>query len=65
MVSIVVLWFTAKRSLAQLRQLYFKMKDRVFGTDRLGFAYNTQALEQLLISEFGTTMIMTDIEFPK
>lgn len=61
----VAICFTAKRSLAQLRQLYFKMKDKVFGTDRLGFAYNTQALELLLKEEFGTTMIMTDIEFPK
>lgn len=59
-------WFgAAKRTLGELRQLYFKMKDKVFGTERLGFAYNTEALEHLLIQEFGTTMRLTDQEFPK
>lgn len=57
--------FTAKKSLAELRQLYFRMKEKVFGSDRFGFAYNTEALEQILKQEFGTTMTLTDIEFPK
>ena len=55
---------TAKRSLAQLRQLYFKMKDKVFKNDRLGFAYNTEALENILQEEFGEVK-MNDVEFPK
>ena len=62
---LILTWYTAKRSLAQLRQLYFKMKDKVFGTDRLGFGYNTRALEGILMEEFGPTMKMTDVEFPR
>lgn len=37
----------------------------MFGSDRFGFAYNTEALEQLLKQEFGTSMKLGDIDFPK
>lgn len=56
---------TANKSLAELRQLYFKMKDRVFGSDRFGFAYNTEALEKLLKEEFGTSMRLGSVTTPK
>lgn len=56
---------TANKSLAELRQLYFKMKDQVFGTDRFGFAYNTAALEKLLKEEFGTSMRLGDVTTPR
>ena len=56
---------SAKKSLAQLRQLYFKMKDKVFGNDRFGFGYDTEALEQILKDEFGSTMTLSDVDFPK
>lgn len=55
----------ANKSLAELRQLYFKMKDRVFGSDRFGFAYNTEALENLLKEEFGTSMRLGSVTTPK
>ena len=61
----VITIMLAKKSLAQLRQLYFKMKDKVFGSDRLGFAYNTDALEKLLKQEFGTSMKLSDVNFPR
>lgn len=60
-----ILLSAAKKSLAELRQLYFMMKEKVFGSDRFGFAYNTDNLEQLLKDEFGTTITMADEEFPK
>ena len=56
---------TAKRNLSELRQLYFKLKDRVFSEGRLGFAYNTTSLEKLLQEEFGTEALMTDVRHPK
>lgn len=60
-----VIYTTANKSLAELRQLYFKMKDRVFGSDRFGFGYNTEALEKLLKDEFGTSMRLDSITTPK
>ena len=54
----------AKRSLAQMRQLYFKMKDKVFKNERLGFSYNTDALEAILQEEFGE-LKMSDRDFPQ
>lgn len=59
------LLLAAKKSLAELRQLYFRMKEKVFGSDRFGFAYNTENLEELLKDVFGTTMTMADEELPK
>ena len=41
------------------------MKDRVFGTDRFGFAYNTEALEKLLKEEFGTSMRLDSVVTPR
>ena len=54
-----------KKNLSELRHLYFKLKDHVFAHERLGFAYNTAALEKILKEEFGTEMIMSDVTFPK
>ena len=59
------LLYVANKSLSELRQLYFKIKDRVFGSDRFGFAYNTEALEHLLKDEFGTSMRMDSVTTPK
>jgi len=54
----------ARRSLAQMRQLYFKMKDTVFKNERLGFSYDTDALEAILQEEFGE-LRMSDRDFPQ
>ena len=55
----------AKKSLQELRQLYFKLKDKVFARDRMGFAYNTDALESILKEELGEDMVMSDCHFPR
>ena len=49
----------------ELRQFYFRMKEKVFGSDRFGFGYSTDNLEELLKEVFGTTRTMADEEFPK
>ena len=54
-----------KKSLRELQQLYFKIKEYVFANDRAGFAYNTEALEKLIKEEFGTDMVMQDVLFPR
>lgn len=55
----------AKKSLSELRQLYFKLKDKVFGNDRFGFAYDTETLEKILKEQFGTTMTLDSVTTPK
>jgi predicted acylesterase/phospholipase RssA len=48
----------AKKSLREIRQLYFRLKDEVFASDRFGIACNTSALEKLLVELFGTETTM-------
>ena len=61
----VISLLTAGKSLLEIRQLYFKMKEEVFSRPRAGFAYNTRALEKLLQDELGTEMCMGDVKRPK
>ena len=37
----------------------------MFSEGRLGFAYNTPALEKVLQEEFGTEALMSDVRHPK
>jgi len=53
------------KSLAQLRQLYFRLKEQVFSRSRMGYAYNSKALEELLKEELGTELRMCDVNYPK
>ena len=53
-----------KKSLREIRQLYFRLKDEVFGSGRLGIGYNTKRLEEILKDEFGG-MKMSDIQYPR
>ena len=62
---LLILFCVAGKSLKEMRQLYFKMKDQVFSNDRFGFGYNTEVLEKLLIEEFGTELRMSDVTFPR
>ena len=52
-------------SLKKLRRLYYRFKDEVFSSVRLGFGFNTEAFEQLLRAEFGTEMRMSDVKYPR
>jgi len=54
----------ADKSLNELRQLYFKLKDEVFGKSRASVAYNTEALERILKKELGDQR-MSDVKYPR
>lgn len=53
------------KSLTQLRELYFRLKEQIFARSRMGYAYNSKALEELLKEELGTELNMCDVEYPK
>ena len=56
----------AKKSITQLRQLYFKMKDEIFGKARHGgLSFNTHGLEKLLKEEFSEHVCMDDETYPR
>lgn len=50
--------FSAKKTLKEIRQLYYRLKDDVFASPRFGISYNTEALERLLIDIFGKEMTL-------
>ena len=55
-----------KNTLAELRQMYFELKEEVFSTcNRLGYCCNSQRLEELLKRTVGTEMVLTDVLHPK
>ena len=55
----------AKKSLKDLQQLCFKLKEDVFIKPRAGVAFNTKAMEKMIVDEFGYDMTMSDIKRPK
>jgi len=55
----------ARKSLQELRQLYFRMREEVFSSPRAGFAFNTRALERMLQEELGSEIRMGDVKRPK
>lgn len=56
---------TGKKSLHEIFQLYFMMKDRIFSKSRLGFGFNTEALEEILQDYLDPDIKMTDVTHPK
>lgn len=61
----MLLHILAKKTLPELRQLYFKLKEQIFASPRFGFAYNTEALESLLKETLGSEIRMCDVKEPK
>ena len=60
--------FIAKKSIAEVRQLYFCMKNQVFAKSwfgRTGNHNNTLALESILKKTLGAETRMSDIKEPK
>lgn len=57
--------YTAKKSLVQLRQLYFRMKDEVFAKVKGAVSFNTPALEKILKEVFTETRCMDDESYPR
>jgi len=54
-----------KKSLKELRQLYFKMKDKIFTTGRYGMGYDSEALDEILQEYLDPDIRMTDVSHPK
>ena len=56
----------AKRTLPELRKLYFELKDEIFATaSHSGYNCDTGKLEQLLKKYLGDTMKLSDVDHPK
>ena len=56
----------AKKSLYQLKQLYFEMKEDVFGSgNKYGYGFNTKKMEEVLKRNFGSEMTMMSVLEPK
>ena len=55
----------AKKSLTQLRQMYFRIKDEVFGKVKGAMSFNTVGLEKILKKEFTETRCMDDETYPR
>ena len=58
-------FFAAKSTLLELRQMYYKMRERVLLKPHAGMGFDTDAFEELLKEEVGTTMKMSDVREPK
>lgn len=58
--------FAAKKSLQELKQLFFQLKDDVFGTAKLaGFGCDCDKFDNILKTYFGEEMKMTDVSEPR
>lgn len=53
------------KTLSELRQLYFKMKEDIFAKSGFEIGYNTKALERILKHTLDDKMRMSDIKEPK
>lgn len=53
------------KSIAQLRQLYFRMKDEIFSHPRGGVTFDTDALEKILKEELTDYKCMDDESYPR
>ena len=63
--EIFLLSLIAKKNLSEMRQLYLKLRERVFSAGRLGMGYNTESFEKVLKEAFGTEALMSDVTHPK
>ena len=58
--------FAGGKSLHQLRQLFFRMKDEIFAKGLIpGTGYDTIALEKILQEELGANTRMSDVRYPR
>ena len=56
----------AKKSLQQLKQLYFEMKEDVFSSgNKYGYGFDTRKMEEVLQRNFDPEMRMSSISEPK
>ena len=64
--GLIIFFSTAgKKSLREIFQLYFRMKDKIFSKPRIGFGFNTDVLEEILQECLDPDVKMTDVTHPK
>ena len=57
---------SAKKSLYQLKQLYFEMKEDVFGSgNKYGYDFDTKKMEEVLKRNFTPEIRMASVLEPK
>ena len=56
---------TGGKSLSELRQLYFKMKDEIFAKGRYGYGWDSIAYEEILQKYLDPKMKLTDVKHPR
>lgn len=57
--------FAGKKSLQELRQLYFGLKDKVITRNQSGFGFNSEALQDIIVDYIGRDIRMCEIQHPK
>ena len=57
--------YLGKKTLSELRQMYFKMKEDIFAKSGFEIGYNTNALEKILKQTFDSDMKMSDMKEPQ
>ena len=58
--------YVAKKTLQELKQLFFQLKDDVFGTAKLaGFGCDSNKFSTILKSYFGEEMKLTAVSEPR
>lgn len=56
--------FTGKKTLREVRQFYFKLKDEIFGSSKVEFAFDTKELEKFMKDTFED-MTMSCVKYPR
>ena len=53
------------KSLSELRQLYFRIKDEIFAKGRYGFGWDSDAYEAILQEYLDPNIMLTDVKYPR
>ena len=60
-----LLFYVGGKSLSELRQLYFRIKDEIFAKGRYGFGWDSDAYEELLQQYLDPKMKLMDVKHPQ
>ena len=63
--NVFALYFPGGKSLSELRQLYFRIKDEIFAKGRYGFGWDSDAYEELLQQYLDPKMKLMDVKHPR
>ena len=61
---IIIIVYVGKKTLREVHQFYFKLKDEIFGNSKANFAFDTTVLEGFLQDAFGD-MTMSSVQYPR